>query len=174
MASLTCTTMAPSAIFTLTAACASEITGQPHRTNNNSPSGPENCTETCDLLREITGTCCGTGGTITNPVAIIPNVKIHLPVPLSDITPGGGNPIVVPGVSLQPFQPAPIPIPPPAGYSPSSTITFPVAYYPPGTPLLFPVILPSGYSPLATITFGSTTLPANVTHSPGNFHPPRD
>ncbi|KKP05585.1 hypothetical protein THAR02_02311 [Trichoderma harzianum] len=175
--SLTCTTLAPSATFTLTAACASEIAGLPPRTNNNSPPGPDNCTETCDLLREITGTCCGIGGTIANPVAIIPNVKIPLPVPLSGITPGSGSPIVVPGVSLQPFQPAPIPIPLPAGYSPSSTITFPGVYYPPGIPLPFPVILPTGYSPSTTISFDSTTLPANVPLSsvviiPAGFVPP--
>ncbi|KAK4061703.1 CAZyme family GH18 [Trichoderma harzianum] len=159
--SLTCTTLAPSATFTLTPACASEIAGLPPRTNNNSPSGPATCDETCDLLREITGTCCGSGGTISNPVAIIPNVPMPLPVPLSGITPQV-NPIIVPGVTLKPFQPAPIPIPLPQGYSPSSSITFPQAYYPPGIPLPYPVILPSSYSPPATITIGSTTYPANA------------
>lgn len=176
--SLTCTTLAPGATFTLTAACAQQIQNLGPLTNGNKPAGPANCTETCDLLRDITGTCCGTGGTIGFPVSIIPNVPLPLGLPLP---PGfkPSAPLVIPGYTLKPGQKSQAPIPLPKGFQPPVPIIIPGGVFPPGQPINVSVILPPGFDPPFPIVVGGTTYPAgkplpSVVPLPPDFVPPTD
>jgi len=72
---LSCTTVAPQATFTLTPECASEIAplqgSSPGVTSQNSPPGPNDCSEICDVFRLLTNTCCGIDGSVGNPVMIV-------------------------------------------------------------------------------------------------------
>lgn len=96
-----CTTVAPSATFTLAASCIPAITSRPSSgpgaAQQNSPPGPNVCHEVCDIWRLLTGTCCGKGGSMSNPIYIPPNVTVPYDIPL------------------------------PPGYKPSINITIPVA-----------------------------------------------
>ncbi|KAH8807609.1 hypothetical protein F5884DRAFT_752191 [Xylogone sp. PMI_703] len=158
---LTCTSLAPSATFTLTAACATEIAGLPVMSNNNDPPGPSPCTESCDLLREITGTCCGSGGSIANPVALIPGVQLPLPLPLPASYMPTAN-LTIPAMTLQPGEPAPVSFQLPAGYQCPTSITIPGGMFPPGLPIGMPVVLQPGYTPVDTLNIGTDTFPAGV------------
>ncbi|KAH8803575.1 hypothetical protein F5884DRAFT_509641 [Xylogone sp. PMI_703] len=173
---LTCTSLAPGATFTLTADCAAEIAGLPPLTSNNQPPGPSNCSENCNLLREITATCCGTGGSIGNPVVVIPGVQLPLNLPL----PSGYEPpnnLTIGPLTLQPNQPAPVSFQLPAGFDPTEPFTIPGGQFPPDVPLAVPVILPPGFVPHDPFTVGSTIFPANVPLAaavplPASFVPP--
>lgn len=102
---LKCTTVAPSATFTMSSACTGAILTLPtsgsaasknnsksyvtkkgkdySRANpNGDPPGPDSCNERCDFWRLVTGTCCGYGGSISNPVEIPPGVVIPYDIPI--------------------------------------------------------------------------------------------
>ncbi|KAJ2974628.1 hypothetical protein NQ176_g5954 [Zarea fungicola] len=176
--SLTCTTLAPGATFTLTAACAQQIQNLGPLTDGNKPPGPANCIEDCDLLRDITGTCCGTGGTLGFPVSIIPNVALPLGLALPpDFQPSA--PLVIPGYSLQPGQKSKAPIPLPKGFQPPVPITIPGGVFPPGQAINISVILPPGFNPLFPISVGGTVYPPGeplptAVPLPPDFIPPKD
>ncbi|RJE26608.1 hypothetical protein PHISCL_01022 [Aspergillus sclerotialis] len=75
--SLPCTSVAASSTFTMSAACTAGIlqlpTSGPNASMHNDPPGtPKTCHEVCDFWRLITGTCCGSDGSISNPVEIPP------------------------------------------------------------------------------------------------------
>ncbi|KAG9760638.1 pectin lyase-like protein, partial [Aureobasidium melanogenum] len=84
--SLRCTTLAPSATFTLSPACTGDILALPTSgsaaAKNNNPPGPDSCNERCDFWRLITGTCCGYGGSISNPIEIPSGVVVPYDIPI--------------------------------------------------------------------------------------------
>jgi len=114
--SLPCTSVPPHSTFTLNNACATNIAGlgdsgsgnadaattsgsgaQPTAfaygvdpTFQNIPPGPNGCTGSCDFYRLITGTCCGYGGSVGNPIFISPGVQLPVDIPL----PAGYTPTV--------------------------------------------------------------------------------
>lgn len=176
--SLTCTKLAAGATFTLTADCAKQIKSLGPLTNGNTPPGPSPCTETCDLLRDITGTCCGTGGSLGFPVSIIPNVELPLGLPLP---PGFklSKPLTIPGYTLQPREKSRAPIPLPAGFQAPVPIPIPGGIFPPGLPIGQPILLPQGYTPPENITVNGTLFPAGqplpkVIPVPPDWVPPED
>ncbi|KAE8315357.1 glycosyl hydrolase family 71-domain-containing protein [Aspergillus transmontanensis] len=131
---LPCTSLAPSATFTLSAACTDGIlnlpTSGPEASVNNIPAGsPAVCNEVCDFFRLLTGTCCGQGGNTTNTVEIVPSLVIPLDIPL----PSG----FVPNV--------PIIVPVPGKYDPDEVFGNPTS------------------TPTTTTTSSSTTLAAIIT-----------
>jgi hypothetical protein len=75
-----CTTLPPTATFTLTPACSSAAANLPNSGANNSPPGPDPCPEDCDLFRLLTKTCCGAGGGFSNPIVIPAGVGLPLPI----------------------------------------------------------------------------------------------
>jgi hypothetical protein len=101
-----CTTVSKSATFTLASSCIPAITSLPSTgpdaAQQNKPSGPDTCHEICDIWRLLTGTCCGRGGSVGNPVYIPPSVTL----PYDIILPSGYTP------------PADITIPLPGQYDP--------------------------------------------------------
>lgn len=158
--SLTCTKLAPGATFTITADCATEISHRGPLTNNNSPPGPANCRENCDLLREFTGTCCGIGGSIGCPVVIVPNVPLPLGLPL----PPGFKPtapVIIPGYTLQPRERSKATIPLPGGFKSPVPIVIPGGSFPPGAVIGRPVILSPGFLPPVPISVGGKVYPPN-------------
>ncbi|KAF3919916.1 hypothetical protein AA313_de0200320 [Arthrobotrys entomopaga] len=76
------TTFAPGQTLTLTPAIASEIANLPDYTYQNKPPGPANCQGECDFWRKITATCCGIGGTVSNPLVIPAGVDLPADIPL--------------------------------------------------------------------------------------------
>ena len=116
-----CTTVAPSATFTLAQSCISAITSLPSTgpdaSQQNDPPGPDTCHEICDTWRLLTGTCCGKGGSVGNPVYIPPSVTIPYDIilppgytPPANITipiPGQYDPEVVYGTKTPTTTPAP-------------------------------------------------------------------
>lgn len=78
---LPCTTVAAKSTFIMSTECTDGILGLPtsgpKASQNNDPAGtPEECHEMCDFFRLLTGTCCGSGGSIGNPIVIPENVTI--------------------------------------------------------------------------------------------------
>ncbi|KAL2015521.1 hypothetical protein VTK56DRAFT_5338 [Thermocarpiscus australiensis] len=69
--------------MTLSAPCASAIRSLPTSGANNNPPGPDNCQETCDLYRLITGTCCGTGGSACFGIAVPGSQELPAPLPVT-------------------------------------------------------------------------------------------
>lgn len=100
---LPCTTVAKGSTFTMSAECTSGIlalpTSGPDASINNDPSGtPDTCEEICDFWRLLSGTCCGYGGSLGNPVEIPPNVTIPYDIPLpTDYIPTWNITIPIPG-----------------------------------------------------------------------------
>ncbi|KAF9696769.1 hypothetical protein EKO04_005748 [Ascochyta lentis] len=75
--------------FTLNSGAATDIPRLDNGGNQNSPQGPGagKC-EQCSFFRLITSTCCGTGGSVGNPVLIPANVATPMDIPLpADFTP---------------------------------------------------------------------------------------
>ncbi|KAH8801778.1 hypothetical protein F5884DRAFT_904594 [Xylogone sp. PMI_703] len=66
---ITCTSLAPAATFTITNPCATEIAGIPASGDSNIPIGPLTSNR-CDLMRLLTQTCGGSGGTLGNPILL--------------------------------------------------------------------------------------------------------
>ncbi|OBT40386.1 hypothetical protein VE00_10085 [Pseudogymnoascus sp. WSF 3629] len=115
------TAVQATATFTLSGPVVSEIWDLPNTGNQNQPKGPgdDKC-DKCDLARLITSTCCGVGGSISNPIVIPAGValprQLNLPagfVPnqaITDVNGGvhaAGQPlseeIVIPGWTVFPF-----------------------------------------------------------------------
>ncbi|KAL2784674.1 hypothetical protein BJX66DRAFT_348146 [Aspergillus keveii] len=80
------TTVGATQTFTIGGPVAANVEAQPNAGEQNSPKGPgaDRC-EMCDLARLITSTCCGIGGSVSNPIEISPNV----PLARGLILPGG-------------------------------------------------------------------------------------
>ncbi|KAF3115658.1 hypothetical protein TWF706_005772 [Orbilia oligospora] len=69
--SLTCKSLAPCATFTLTPSCIKEVAKLPASgAQNQSPVPATECREDCNIWRRLTGTCCGVGGSMCNPVVV--------------------------------------------------------------------------------------------------------
>jgi hypothetical protein len=111
---------------TLSSACASQIAALPTSGANNNPP-VNNCLESCDIFRLMTGTCCGTGGSVCFGIQIPPDGFIPAPFPITQ------------------------------GFVPSATITIPgfdssasptTTTFSPGTPIPFPLVIPPGPPPL--------------------------
>ncbi|KAK6343478.1 hypothetical protein TWF730_011067 [Orbilia blumenaviensis] len=84
--SLTCTSLAPCATFTLTPSCIKEIENLPASGSRNQPPVPASeCHEDCNIWRRLTGTCCGVGGSMCNPVVVPSGVDLPFTVPLSGV-----------------------------------------------------------------------------------------
>lgn len=140
-----CTTVAAKDTFTMAASCIPAITSRPSSgpdaAQQNKPPGPEECHEICDIWRLLTGTCCGKGGSMSNPIYIPPDVPVPYDIPL------------------------------PPGYVPSLNITIPApgAYNPGevyGTQMPTTTQPPDG-----DVTSTSTTYGAGfATGSPGDPH----
>ncbi|KAH9223997.1 pectate lyase superfamily protein-domain-containing protein [Leptodontidium sp. 2 PMI_412] len=137
------TTVASTATFTIGpvgGAIISNINAQQNLGNQNQPKGPgEAACLRCDLARLITSTCCGIGGSVSNPIEILPGVRLSRDlillagfVPNQEIT----------GKDSQVY-PAGVPLP--------GTVILPS-----GTIFLFPFVIPPGlglsntYTPSAT------------------------
>jgi hypothetical protein len=77
------TTVAPHATLTLSAPVQSDAHGLQYNGNqNNAPGpGPNDC-EKCSFFRLISSTCCGSGGSLGNPIAIPSDVDTYLPIEL--------------------------------------------------------------------------------------------
>lgn len=69
--------------MTISDQCASAIASLPTSGANNNPPGPENCQETCDIYRLVTGTCCGTGGSLCFGMEIPPGQSVPAPFPIT-------------------------------------------------------------------------------------------
>ncbi|KAK6535009.1 hypothetical protein TWF281_006307 [Arthrobotrys megalospora] len=91
-------TVASTATFTIKSPVVTYIAIQPFDGNQNIPPGPgdTDCIY-CDLARLITSTCCGTGGSTSNPIKIEPGVPIPVPlilpegfIPNQPVTSSGG------------------------------------------------------------------------------------
>ncbi|EMD61573.1 carbohydrate-binding module family 18 protein [Bipolaris sorokiniana ND90Pr] len=69
--------------FTLDSGAATDVPRLPNSGNQNSLQGPgaEKC-EQCSFFLLITSTCCGTGGSVGNPVLIPANVPTPMDIPL--------------------------------------------------------------------------------------------
>ena len=80
------TTVPPKSTFTLSQPVATDIAPLPYDGDQNSPQGPGRgrCTQ-CSFFRLISSTCCGTGGSLGNPVTI----PAQVPVPLDIELPAG-------------------------------------------------------------------------------------
>ncbi|EGX44187.1 hypothetical protein AOL_s00210g59 [Orbilia oligospora ATCC 24927] len=84
--SLTCTSLAPCATFTLTPSCIKEVANLPASGAQNQPPVPATeCHEDCNIWRRLTGTCCGVGGSMCNPVVVPSGAELPFPVPLSGV-----------------------------------------------------------------------------------------
>lgn len=139
-----CTTITnPSATFTLASSCIPAITqlpsSGPEAAKNNKPPGPNDCHEICDLFRLLTGTCCGKGGSMSNPLYIPPGVPIPYDLPL------------------------------PVGYVPSLNITIPVpGAYDPAVVYGTKTATPTPTTPVPTDTSSTTYAAGFATGSPGD------
>ncbi|KAH8810663.1 pectate lyase superfamily protein-domain-containing protein [Xylogone sp. PMI_703] len=116
--------------LTLSPTCASAIVALPTVGTNNNPPGSDNCLETCDIYRLITGTCCGTGGSTCFSIEIPPGQDVPAPFPITQGFPPAAT-FTVPGVD-------------PTG---SPTIN---TYDPTHTPE-FPIIIPVGWIPVPPV-----------------------
>ncbi|KAF3295525.1 hypothetical protein TWF132_001568 [Orbilia oligospora] len=84
--SLTCTSLAPCATFTLTPSCIKEVANLPASGAQNQPPVPATeCREDCNIWRRLTGTCCGVGGSMCNPVVVPSGAELPFTVPLSGV-----------------------------------------------------------------------------------------
>lgn len=163
-----CTSLAPTATFTLTPACASEIAGSAPDTANNVHPGPSTCDHNCDLLRQLSGTCCRSGGSLSNPVRYssrrpvaalassaprLRSLHTHRPIKLLEQS----------YATNQTFN---ISLILPAGFILPASTLLPGATYPAGVPLAGGVTLPAGFVPIGPLTVRSTTtlqeLPSQV------------
>jgi chitinase len=77
------TTVPVGQTFTLGSGAATDIPRLPNGGTQNSPQGPgpSKC-EQCSFFRLITSTCCGTGGSVGNPVLIPARVPTPMDIPL--------------------------------------------------------------------------------------------
>ncbi|PVI00005.1 glycoside hydrolase family 18 protein [Periconia macrospinosa] len=77
------TTVPRGETFTLNPGAATDIPRLPNGGDQNSPQGPgaEKC-EQCSFFRLITSTCCGSGGSVGNPVLIPAGVPTPMDIPL--------------------------------------------------------------------------------------------
>lgn len=77
------TTVAPHATLTITNPIGSDVAALPKNGNQNDAPGPgANVCQECSFFRLITSTCCGTGGSIGNPIEIPANVPTPIDIPL--------------------------------------------------------------------------------------------
>lgn len=77
------TTVGPQATLTLTGPISSDVAILPNNGNQNDAPGPgANVCQECSFFRLLTSTCCGTGGSVANPIEISPNVPTPLDIPL--------------------------------------------------------------------------------------------
>jgi hypothetical protein len=122
------TTVPAKSTFTINEPVASNIAPLPYDGNQNSPEGPGRgrCTE-CSFFRLITSTCCGTGGSLGNPI-VIPAAE---PVPLNIELPAG----FVPGESFSDING----VTHPAGEPLTSEATIPWGFV-----FLRPFVIPAG------------------------------
>jgi hypothetical protein len=80
---LTCTSgLQCGQTLTLTPACATEIAQLPNSGMNNNPP-VQNCYGGCDLMRLLSGTCCGEGGSLCVGIDIPPNVTLPAEITLT-------------------------------------------------------------------------------------------
>lgn len=157
-----CTTLAPSATFTLTPLCATAIAALPPSGSHNNPPGPDFCTEACDLLQLITATCCGAGGTIGNPIVVQPNVPLPASLPLQQgFVPA--VPMVIPGTTYPVGTPLPYAVEIPKG-SNIPDITFPLVVIGPSA-LQTPFTIPPGALPSVPFSVNDVFYPAEVSLS---------
>ncbi|KAF3149181.1 hypothetical protein TWF569_005247 [Orbilia oligospora] len=85
--SLTCKSLAPCATFTLTPSCIKEVAKLPASgAQNQSPVPATECREDCNIWRRLTGTCCGVGGSMCNPVVVPSGAELPFTVPLTLVT----------------------------------------------------------------------------------------
>jgi hypothetical protein len=150
---LPCTTVPPSQTFTMSAECTSGILALPTAGTQNSPPGPSQCDEECDIFRLLSQTCCGSNGTLANPILIPPLLPVPLPIPL----PIG----FIPNVAFSvPANPEDI-----SDTEDSQTI-------PCCVPLVVPVVIPAGFVPLSIADGPSLLIPPPIilpnTDSPSN------
>ncbi|KAH3998458.1 hypothetical protein HBI56_205010 [Parastagonospora nodorum] len=75
------TTVPRGQTFTINPGAATDVPRLPNGGTQNTPQGPEKCQQ-CSFFRLITSTCCGTGGSVGNPIAIQPNVPTPMDIPL--------------------------------------------------------------------------------------------
>ncbi|KAH8895965.1 pectin lyase-like protein [Thozetella sp. PMI_491] len=77
---LSATTVPKGSTFTMDRPAASEVVSLPNDGNQNQPKGPggSKC-GTCDLARAISSTCCGTGGSLGNPLLVPAGVPVPRP-----------------------------------------------------------------------------------------------
>ncbi|KAG7117994.1 Glucan 1 like protein [Verticillium longisporum] len=125
---LSATTVPKGATLTIDRPVASNVVSLPKDGNQNQPKGPgaSKC-NTCDLARAISSTCCGTGGSLGNPI----NVPAGVPIPRPFLLPPGfvpNQPIV--DTSGKEWQ---------AGVPLTQEVEVPA-----GTVFTFPLIVPAG------------------------------
>ncbi|OSS48704.1 hypothetical protein B5807_07143 [Epicoccum nigrum] len=77
------TTVPAGQTFTLGSGAATDIPRLPNGGAQNVPSGPgsDKCSQ-CSFFRLITSTCCGTGGSVSNPIMIPAGVPTPMDIPL--------------------------------------------------------------------------------------------
>ncbi|KAF2271257.1 glycoside hydrolase [Westerdykella ornata] len=77
------TTVPAGQTFTVGGGAATDLPRLPNGGNQNIPSGPgpEKCGQ-CSFFRRITSTCCGTGGSVGNPILIPAGVPTPMDIPL--------------------------------------------------------------------------------------------
>ncbi|EEY19831.1 glucan 1,3-beta-glucosidase [Verticillium alfalfae VaMs.102] len=125
---LSATTVPKGATLTIDRPVASNVVSLPKDGNQNQPKGPgaSKC-NTCDLARAISSTCCGTGGSLGNPI----NVPAGVPIPRPFLLPPGfvpNQPIV--DTAGKEWQ---------AGVPLTQEVEVPA-----GTVFTFPLIVPAG------------------------------
>ena len=77
------TTVPRGSTFTLGLGAATDLPALPHDGNQNTPKGPgEAKCSSCSFFRLITSTCCGTGGSLGNPILISPGLPLPMDIPL--------------------------------------------------------------------------------------------
>jgi chitinase len=77
------TTVAAGQTFTLGSGASTDVPHLPNGGNQNNPQGPgaDKCSQ-CSFFRRITSTCCGTGGSVGNPILIPAGVPTPMDIPL--------------------------------------------------------------------------------------------
>ncbi|OAK98905.1 hypothetical protein IQ06DRAFT_356896 [Phaeosphaeriaceae sp. SRC1lsM3a] len=77
------TTVPAGQTFTLGSGASTDIPRLPNGGSQNSPQGPgaDKCSQ-CSFFRRITSTCCGTGGSVANPILIPAGVPTPMDIPL--------------------------------------------------------------------------------------------
>jgi len=78
------TTVPAGATLTVDSGVSTDVAGLPIAGSQNTPRGPEDC-QRCSFFRLITSTCCGTGGSVGNPIEIAAGV----PLPMDIVLPAG-------------------------------------------------------------------------------------